>query len=53
MDKYKFELDKQQLDVIMKALGELPLKEALPVFNAVNAQFVAQINPELKEAPNA
>lgn len=53
MEKYKFELDKQQLDIIMKALGELPLKEALSVFNVVNAQFVAQINPGLKEAPNA
>jgi len=42
MDKYKFELGKQQLDIIMKALGELPLKESLPVFNEINNQYIAQ-----------
>jgi len=42
MDKYKFELGKQQLDIVMKGLGELPLKEALPVFNEINNQYIAQ-----------
>ena len=51
MDKYKFELDKQQLDIIMKALGELPLKESLPVFNEINNQYITQI--QNKEATNA
>ena len=46
-----FTLDKQQLDVIMKALGELPLKESLPVFNAINNQFIEQTKKE--EAINA
>ena len=49
--KYMIELTKEQLDIVMKALGELPLKESLPVFNDINAQYIEQIKP--KEAPNA
>lgn len=39
---YAIELSKQQLDTVMKALGELPLKEAFPVFDSINRQFIAQ-----------
>lgn len=39
---YAIELNKQQLDTVMKALGELPLKEAFPVFDSINRQFIAQ-----------
>lgn len=50
MDKFKFELNKQMLDIVMKALGELPLKESLPVFNEINSQYIEQTK---KEADNA
>ena len=54
MEKYKFELTKAMLDIVMKGLGELPLKESLPVFNEINAQFINQLAEEKKEAqPNA
>lgn len=42
MDKYTITLNKAQLDIVMKALGELPLKESLPVFNEINGQFIKQ-----------
>ena len=42
MEKYTITLTKQMLDTVMKALGELPLKEALPVFNEINNQYIAQ-----------
>ena len=51
MDKFNIELTRAQLDIIMKALGELPLKESLPVFNEINNQYITQI--QNKEAPNA
>lgn len=50
MEKYLIELTKSQLDIIMKALGELPLKESLPVFNEINRQYIEQTK---KEADNA
>ena len=50
VDKYIIKLDKQQLDIIMKALGELPLKESLPVFNEINGQYIEQIQIKDKEA---
>lgn len=40
--KYMIELTKEQLDIVMKALGELPLKESLDVFNTINNQFIEQ-----------
>ena len=42
MEKYTIELNKAHLDTVMKALGELPLKESLPVFNEINGQFIEQ-----------
>ena len=50
MDKFYIELTRAQLDIIMKALGELPLKESLPVFNEINNQYIEQTK---KEADNA
>lgn len=49
MDRFSITLSKPELDVIMKALGELPLKESLPVFNSINEQFVAQTQPKTEE----
>ena len=49
MDRFSITLSKPELDVIMKALGELPLKESLPVFNSINEQYIAQIKTD-KEA---
>ena len=46
---YTITLNKQMLDIVMKALGELPLKESLPVFNSINEQYIAQIKTD-KEA---
>ena len=42
MKTYTITLTKEQLDVVMKALGELPLKESLLVFNEINGQFIKQ-----------
>ena len=42
MDKFTITLNKQALEIVMKGLGELPLKEALPVFNDINAQYIQQ-----------
>ena len=52
MDKtFAIVLTKEALDIVMKALGELPLKESLPVFNEINTQYIKQITPkENKEA---
>ena len=47
--EYTIKLNKQMLDIVMKALGELPLKESLPVFNSINEQFVAQTQPKTEE----
>ena len=47
--EFTIKLNKQMLDIIMKALGELPLKESLPVFNSINEQYIAQIKSD-KEA---
>ena len=35
-------LTKEQLDIVMKGLSELPLKESLSVFEEINNQFLAQ-----------
>ena len=53
--EYMIKLNQQMLDTVMKALGELPLKEALPVFNEINGQFISQISkPEtVKEEKNS
>ena len=40
--EYVFKLTKQQLDTVMKALGELPFKESCAVFNEINNQYLAQ-----------
>lgn len=48
---YTITLNKQMLDVVMKALGELPLKEAMPVFTDINNQFIEQTKKE-KENEN-
>ena len=48
--EFTIKLNKASLDIIMKALGELPLKESLPVFNSINEQYIAQIKSD-KEAP--
>ena len=42
MENYTITLTKQMLDTVMKGLGELPLKEALSVFNEINNQYIAQ-----------
>jgi len=42
MKKYTITLTKEHLDIVMKALGELPLKESLLVFNEINGQFIKQ-----------
>lgn len=47
--EFTIKLNKQMLDIVMKALGELPLKESLPVFNSINEQFVAQTQPKTEE----
>ena len=39
---YTIILNKQMLDTVMKALGELPLKESMATFNAINEQFLEQ-----------
>ena len=46
--EYTIKLNKQMLDIVMKALGELPLKESLPVFNEINAQYIKQAQEESK-----
>ena len=43
MNEFNISLSKEQLDIIMKALGELPLKESLPVFNEINRQYLIQV----------
>ena len=50
MENFTFSLSRQELDVVMKALGELPLKEALPVFNQINEQYIKQIKKEGNDA---
>lgn len=47
--EFTIKLNKQMLDIVMKALGELPLKESLATFNAINEQFVAQTQPKTEE----
>ena len=47
---YTFTLEKQELDIIMKALGELPLKESYAVFEKLNDQYLAQTQEEDKHA---
>lgn len=44
MDNYTITLNKAQLDIVMEALGEIPLKRSMPVFNEINNQFVTQVN---------
>lgn len=39
-------LTKAELDIVMKVLSELPLKESLPVFNSINNQFIEQCKKE-------
>ena len=43
---YTFVLNKQELDVVIKALGELPLKESYAVFEKFNDQYLAQIKED-------
>ena len=43
MENYTFTLTKQQLDIVFKALGELPLKESILVFTELNNQCMSQI----------
>ena len=47
---YTIILEKQELDTIMKALGELPLKESYAVFEKLNDQYLAQAKEETKHA---
>jgi hypothetical protein len=42
MEKYIIELTIDQLNAVMKGLGELPLKESLPTFNEINNQYISQ-----------
>lgn len=46
MKTYTITLTKEHLDTVMKGLGELPLKESLPVFNEINNQFIKQEQEE-------
>ena len=41
--EYIFKLNKQQLDTVMEALGELPFKKSSAVFNEINNQYLAQL----------
>ena len=54
MDKFLIELTTEQLNAVMKGLGELPLKESLATFNEINNQFITQNRQEKnsKEAPS-
>lgn len=49
MNKFTITFSKEQLDIVMEALGELPLKRSLPVFNAINQQFIEQSQPKKEE----
>ena len=49
MEKYTIVLTRAMLDIVMKGLGELPLKEALPVFNEINNQYIAQEQAKKEE----
>ena len=42
MDKFLIELTTEQLNAVMKGLGELPLKESLATFNEINNQYIKQ-----------
>ncbi len=44
MNKFTITLTKDQLDLVMEALGELPLKRSINVFTAINQQFIDQTN---------
>lgn len=46
MGTYEIKLNKTELDIVMKALGELPMKESFSVFNSINAQYIAQRKKE-------
>ena len=46
MQKFIIELSREQLDKVMKALGELPLKESYETFNVINEQFIQQTKSE-------
>ena len=50
---YTIKLNKQMLDIVMRALGELPLKESMPVFNVINEQYIEQTKEKTKEKNNA
>lgn len=43
MNKFVIVLSKEYLDIVIKGIAELPLKEALPVFNEINNQYIKQV----------
>lgn len=42
MDKFLIELNEQQLNIVVKGLGELPFKEVFQVYNTINNQYISQ-----------
>lgn len=50
MNEFVITLKKEELDIVMRALGELPLKDSLPVFNTINTQFIQQAKDKEKGA---
>lgn len=46
MDNFTITLTKAQLDLVMEALGEIPLKRSFQVFTEINNQYIAQTKKE-------
>ena len=47
---YTITLNKEMLETVMRGLGELPLKESLPVFNTINEQYIAQTKTDKEDS---
>lgn len=47
--KYILELDEAQLQILDKALQEIPFKFASPLINEINKQITAQIDAAKEE----
>lgn len=48
----QYEFTDQEMQVIVTALGELPVKFALPVLNSINAQRAPKPNSEIPAGLN-
>jgi len=47
----KFELSQEMVQVVARALGEMPAKISMPVIQEMQRQISAQKNPSEQDAP--